>query len=157
MAKLFGVSLRKLQKGIDHEGCACYSADVYYNGERLGFWAQDAWGGPDSMDFEKDVLLPAVDQFRQSDLVEDRYRDLTNVSILIDKLVGLCEDEKLYKKGLKNGYNAFVIQEYGYRQGFWMNGTREDVQKSKEYKDLVEKSRGIKVRVYTDIKDFEVA
>ena len=157
MAKLFGVTLKKLHKGTDHEGCALYSADVYYNGKCLGSWEQDAWGGPDRMDFDKNLLQDAVEQFKQSDLVNPKYKDLANVSILLDKLVGLCEDEKLYKKGLKNGFNAFIIQEYGYRQGFWMNGTLEDIKASKDYKELVERSRGVNVRIYTDIMDFEVA
>ena len=38
-----------------------------------------------------------------------------------------------------------------------MNGTLEDVKASKDYKDLVERSRGVNVRIYTDIMDFEVA
>jgi hypothetical protein len=158
MASIYGVSVKNVKCQTDHEGCAMYSADVWYNGKKLGHWSQDYWCGSCFAEFDKHLLDEAVEKYRKSSLVEDRYRDIINMNCLIKKVIGLKEDEKDYKKGLKNHYDTFVVQEHGFRQGFWIwNNGIDKIKKSSLYKDLEKSGHGSKILIYTSLKDFEVA
>ena len=157
MASIYGVSVKNVKCQADHEGCAMYSADVWYKGKKLGHWGQDYWCGSCFSEFDKHLLDEAVEKYRKSSLVEDRYRDIIDMNCLIKKVIGLKEDEKDYKKGLKEHYDAFVVQEHGFRQGFWIwNNGLEKIKNSSLYKDLEKKSRGSRILIYTSLDDFVI-
>ena len=47
MASLNGISIKGLKTFKDHEGMGICQGNLYIGGRKIGFWSQDAWGGPD--------------------------------------------------------------------------------------------------------------
>ena len=96
-------------------------------------------------------------------LVEDEYRKYTSLESLLATLVTLAEQEKMYKKYVKQGYPSTVIITDGYHEfyGACKHTKKEDVLKAfddyiKECKEKCYKNKVAKVLVYTDLKDFDV-
>ncbi len=161
MAQINGISLKKVTTFKDHEGCQIAQGDVYYKGKKLGFWTQDAWGGGDMYDFNTSVLDAEVEKYKASDLVDEKYREYTDLDCLLCDLLKLIDDEKSYKKGVKKGYNAYVLVDQGYRtSGYYTNGTKPEIEKTKYYKQFVKevkKNDTDKVIIYTSLDDFKIA
>lgn len=155
MAMIYGVTVKGLKVFRDHEGAPCCQGNVYLNNKKLGFWSQDSWGGPDQIDFDSKLLQPAVDAYKAAGFVEDRYMDVFNAECLLGALADLMDMEKKFKSGIKRGYSTLVMNYFG--SGFWSTCSAEKVMESKAYKDLVEKSHGEKVSIYTSLEDFQVA
>ena len=57
MASLNGVTIRNLKGFNGHEGEPLFQGSVYLNGQKLGFWSQDAHGGSDNYDFNTKALV----------------------------------------------------------------------------------------------------
>ena len=70
------MSVKNIRCEEDHEGCAMFSADVWYNKKKLGRWSQSYMCGPDEFDFDESILDDAVEKYKNSDLVEPRYKDI---------------------------------------------------------------------------------
>ena len=153
MAEIYGVTVKNIRCGKDHEGCAMFDATIYLNGKKLGHWSQSYMCGPDEYDFDESLLDEAVEKFRASDIVEPKYKDIVDADILISKLIGLVEDEKGFKHGLKEGHKTFIVQEHGFRESTWLDSTdKEEIKKSADYYDLAK--GGQNVLIYTSPKDF---
>lgn len=163
MAEINGISLKNVKHFKDHEGCMIAQGDVYYKGKKLGFWTEDSWGGPDSYDFDETVLDEEVKKYAASDYVEDKYRSIINLDILLANLLALIDDEKGYKKGVKKGYSKYVLADDGFHVfGFYTN--EEDPKKGSFYTEFIKNCRktffkdwepdGIKV--YTSLDDFKL-
>lgn len=155
MATIYGVSLKKLTTFRDHEGAPCCQADVYLNGKKLGFWSQDSWGGPDQMQFDEKMLQSAVDLYKASGRVEERYMGIYNAECLLGELADLTDMEKKFKSGMKKGFTTLVMGPYG--TGFYSTCSAEQIKTHPQYLDLVKESRGEKVSIYTSLYDFQVA
>ncbi len=84
MASVYGVEVKNVRRQTDHEGCALYSADVWYNGKKLGHWSQDYWCGLCRTDFNESLLDDAVEKYRNSDLVEEHYKAVIDADILMN-------------------------------------------------------------------------
>ena len=158
MAQINGISLKKVTHFKDHEGCPIAQGTVYYKGKALGEWSQDSWGGPDIYRFDERILNAEVEKYKESDLVEDKYRNFVSLNGLLNELLRLISDEKSYKQGVKKGYNALVLLDRGYRcEGYYTNGSKDQIEKSKDYLDLKSKGDpGSKMLVYTSLDDFKL-
>ena len=159
-----GSKVKKSAESIN--SLACFNEWDTAGAKRLKYPAREARqtssgrlrACPGVVYFDKNLLNEAVEKYKNSKFVEDCFRDITDADILIDKVIGLKEDEKNYKKGLKDHYDAFIVQEHGYRQGFWtQNNGIENIKKTSMYKDLEKESRGSKILIYTSLEDFEIA
>ena len=163
MASINTIQIKSLKTFKGHEGEPLYQGNIYYKGKKLGFWSQDSWGGYDNFDFNEDVLKDEVEKFRLSDFVEEQYKNITNIEILLGELTRLAEQEKMFKKYVKKGYPSTVIITDGYHEfyGACKHTKKEDILKTfddyiKECKGKCYKNKKVKVLVYTDLKDFDV-
>lgn len=114
MASINGISLKNVKTFPDHEGCRIAGGDVWYNGKKLGHWQQDYYCGPDNYDFDERVLQKEVEAYKQSGLVEERFRDVAGLDSLLDDLLHLKERESVAKKYFKQGYRTVIFFSDGY-------------------------------------------
>ena len=109
MAKLNGIEVKKLTVSPSCYGATC-SAVVYVNGKKVGTWAQDPWGGPDS--YSKG-LYDIIE--RQSNILSAGVRDteLADIYSEPDVFMGvlqiLLDIEKAVKRTFKKGAGTVVL------------------------------------------------
>ena len=164
MASINNISIKSLKKFKDHEGININQGNVYYKNKKLGFWTQDSWGGPDHFGFNTDVLDGEFEKYRNSDMVEDRFREYIELGSLFASLVDLMEDEKLYKKWAKQGCGTMVAACDGYHyNAYATRGSKAAVLKSDYYKEFVGDCRKRffedwdgKTVVYESLDDFNI-
>lgn len=99
-----GIQIKNLKKYIGREGEA-YQGDVWYNGEKLGFWAQDGNGAIcDTFRFNKHILLPALDKH------QERTKQIyASTECLMTAVVSHIQDYKQYKSMLKKGAKSMIV------------------------------------------------
>lgn len=164
MASLYGVVIKNLKTFKDHEGMIAYQGDVWFNNKKLGFWSQDSWCGGDHYDFKESLLDVAVDRFKKSSLLEDEYRDIANLDIMLNHLVNLIEQEKEYKKGVKKGYPTYVRATDGFHiLGYYTRQLAAEVKKDEYYQSFLEKCNTTmfkdwnkQVNIYDNIENFNI-
>lgn len=165
MAKINGVEMKAIKTFADHEGAQIAQANIYLNGKKLGLWSQDSWGGPDNYFGFEDVIIQKAKLFKEGCPSDAKYYDfLDNPDIFMSHLLELVEDEKRYKKYLKQGYTTVLIISDGYHCS--MIAFREKMTLSEiesKYSDTVKKMRGKmfknvkpEEKVYTSLDDFSV-
>lgn len=94
MAKIKGFELKKIVNFRGHEGEDLIQGDVYYNGKRVGYYSQDAWGGMDIFDIDWKLDMELKKKIKE---ISDNY--LGNILFKkIDDLYGLT-----YNFTLKDG------------------------------------------------------
>lgn len=164
MASLYGVVIKNLKTFKDHEGMIAYQGDVWFNNKKLGFWSQDSWCGSDHYDFKESLLDAVVNRFKKSSLLEDKYRDIANLDIMLNHLVNLIEQEKEYKKGVKKGYPTYVRATDGFHiLGYYTRQLAADVKKDEYYQSFLEKCNTTmfkdwnkQVNIYDNIENFNI-
>lgn len=160
MASINGISIKGLKKFRGHEGEPCYQGTVYVDGMKMGWWSQDSHGGPDIMDFDQSYLNKDVESYRNSDRVEDEYREYTELDSLLCDVVELMATEKLYKKGLKDGYPVMVRATDGYYVWSAWYRTMPKQEVIDQFRRDCERGAGVKtpvsVKVYTSLADFNI-
>ena len=157
MASINGISIKSLKNFRDHEGFTIHQGNVYYRNRKLGFWSQDSWGGGDLFEFDHHILDGEVEKYRKSDLVIDEYRDIVDLEIMLGDIVHLIEDEKLYKKGAKDGFVTMVLADNSYRmEAYATTLDKQRVLKSKDYKEFVKDHDGWKVTIFGSVDDFNI-
>jgi len=114
MASINGIQIKSLKSFKDHDGYTVYQGNIYYKGKKLGFWSEDSWGGCDTFHFDESILDAEVERYRKSHMVEDRFRSLVSIESMLIDIVHLMDDEKMYKKALKNGHTTLMIATDGY-------------------------------------------
>ena len=127
MASINGVEVKNLKTFRGHEGEPLYQGSVYLNGKRLGFWSQDAWCGCDNYDFNIHLLDSVIEKLRNTSLVETEYRDIFNADCLIDKVIRLKNDEKVYKDFCKKGYQCTLLVTDGYHCFYSATSNKEAI------------------------------
>lgn len=161
MASINGITIKGLKKFKDHEGAPCYQGTVYVDGMKMGWWSQDFHGGPDIMDFDQSYLNKDVESYRNSDLVDDEYREYTELDSLLCDVVELMATEKLYKKGLKDGYPVLLEATDG-RLYVWRTWYRKMPEQAVIDQFCREKEKAayvrtaVKAKVYTSLDDFNI-
>ncbi len=160
MASINGVTVKAIKVFKDHEGLPVAQGNVYFNGKKLGFWSQDSWGGPDNFDFNEKVLDNVVDQYRKSSLVDPEYKDIVSAESLISEIIGLTEDEKQYKKMLKQGYVTYVVwSDRGLMKGYFTKTFGPLIKETAYFKKFCADCgdpEGKKVKVYSGLDDFNL-
>lgn len=165
MASICGVEVKNLKTFRGHEGEPLYQGSIYLNGKRLGYWSQDSWGGCDDYDFNVDILNPVVKKVANTTLVDPDYKDIFDVDCLIDMVIKLKEDEKVYKNFCKKGYPCTLLVTDRYH--CFYSATRDksavtDKQYAMQYfkKQIDEyaskcfKNGKIKIKIYNRADDF---
>lgn len=118
MASINGVTLKSLKSFSGHEGEACYQANVYLNGRKLGFWSQDGRGAIcDEYDFNTDSLTEAFLMWK-SQCIDSPYYDVLSLESFMYVLVSLMDLEKNIKSMVKKGYPN-VAYSFNYVDGYW--------------------------------------
>lgn len=168
MAKIKGIELRNIRDFRGHEGEPLTQGDVYYKDKKVGFYSQDAWGGPDifnlDYDLDKDLIKEINDivnnyignvLFKKLD---DLYNKQYNVNFhyeqkgceyLFMDLLQLMEFEDLYKEYSKKfGVDNIAIV---YKDLFnrLVYGNRYDI-------DTSIKFPGTTILEYNSLKDFVI-
>lgn len=107
MASIYGVSAKKIVEYKGHEGETCRQCDIYIDGKKTGFYAEDTWGGPERLDFTKEqmALLKERTVFYFAKYPE-KNECLHTPEMMIFELLYLCEKEKIFKKAAKAGFRA---------------------------------------------------
>ncbi len=168
MAKIKGIELRNVIDFRGHEGEPLTQADVYYKGKKVGFYSQDAWGGPDifylDYDLDKDLtkeINDIVNNYIGNVLfkkLDDLYNKQYNVNFhyeqkgyeyLFMDLLQLMEFEDLYKEYSKKfGVDNIAIV---YKDLFnkLVYGNRYDI-------DTSIKFPGTTIFEYNSLKDFVI-
>lgn len=111
MASIKGISLKNVKTFRGHEYPTNYQGNVYFNGKKMGFWSQDSWGGPDSYDFDTAELDAKAKEFYGED-------SIYGLDCLMGELLELMDNEKMFKKAVKEGYSALVVISNGYNVAF---------------------------------------
>lgn len=165
MAKINGVEMKAIKTFVDHEGAQIAQANIYLNGKKLGLWSQDAWGGPDHYDGFEDVIIDRAKAFKDGCPKDAKYYDfLDDPDIFMSYLLELSEDEKRYKKYLKDGYiTMFTVSDGCHLSmvGYRVNYTIEEIKQKyantvKTMKSKMFKNMTPKEKIYTSINDFSV-
>ena len=141
MASINGIEIKSLKTFRGHDGTTFLQGNVYYRNKKLGFWSQDAWCGPDLFEFKESILDEEVQKYKKSvPLDDERYRDIISLEILLGDLVRLIQTEKDFKKGLKNGYKAYVnVRNQAVTGGYFTNFSGPDLLQQKFHTDYVRK------------------
>ena len=165
MAKINGVEMKAIKSFPDHEGCECAYASIYIDGKRVGRWSQDSWGGPDNYEGFEDAIINKAKAFKEGCPKDAEYYDfLDNPDIFMGHLLELSEDEKRYKKYLKDGYTTVLMISDGYHCSMVAyRGKMTLSEIESRFPDTVKKMReGMyknvkpKERLYTSLDDFSV-
>lgn len=120
MAKMYGFEIKGVKSFRGHDGESLNQGNLYYNGKKVAFWSQDAWGGPDTLIYEdldkntlfntKNKLEDAIEKFKSSEYCYDsKFLDYINYESFIEGLVFLNELEKNYKSYTKKGYYTLCV------------------------------------------------
>lgn len=110
MASINGVTIKAIKKFKGHEGEPLVQGNIYLNNKKLGFWSQDAWGGPDIFTgFAPNVLRPMAERYRDySGKVEEKYKGIFDEELFLYKIAELAEAEKAFKKFWKQGFRSMI-------------------------------------------------
>ena len=114
MSKIKGIELKNITNFRGHEGEDLIQGNVYYNGKKVGFYSQDAWGGCDRLNIDynlptelKEEINNITDNYVGNELFKDidtlygltytNHKPIGYEYLFMD-LLQLMEHEKLYKK-----------------------------------------------------------
>lgn len=153
MAKMYGVEIKSMRTFIGHEG-ECAQGNVYYNGKLLGFWSQDAWGGPDRFDFDEHLIDEAVEKYKLFLPKDNILFQFVDAACLLDEIVQLSYMEKKFKKYTAKGYHTVVKVDngMGYSLGAFNYTNDRDI--NKYVNNLIGKMKNPKITFYKSLNDF---
>ena len=155
MANINGITLKAVKMFRGHEGEPCYQGNVYIGTKKIGFWSQDSWGGCDNFMFDKPYSkrkLESIVKNLNKDKVKthklpngnDFVYEYSLERLFID-LLALQDDEKEFKRVIKNGLKAIMIVTDGYHQISWgLNDNAIDVPNEvllKQFSKFIEKEK----------------
>lgn len=182
MASINGITLKAVKMFRGHEGEPCYQGNVYIGTKKIGFWSQDSWGGCDSILLDKPYserkLAQKVSALHPESIKTHTRPDGStftteySLDILLGNLLGLQDDEKEFKRVIKNGCCGLMVVTDGYHILSWglyeeeLEGT-DDMILNKYGKFIYsEKKRAgffkenewtkHKVKIYRSLKDFNI-
>lgn len=178
MASINGISLKKLTSFRGHEGESCFQGDMYLGKKKIAFWSQDSWGAiMDNLDMEPGYS----EQFLRKQICAlNKDKEIHGVSMsgsaytieydieqLMSDLLSLKDDEKIFKKAVKEGYEMIVVVTDGFHLTYWkLKGaytsmSDEDILKklSKDVEEVSKKmfqNQEIKKLIYRSLDDFNI-
>lgn len=119
MASIKGIELRNITDFRGHEGEDLTQGDVYYKGQKVGYYSQDAWGGMDIFDLDynldkdlKQEINNVVNNYQGGKIfkaIDELYDKTYNITwehklkqigyeYLFMDLLQLIHHEEIYKK-----------------------------------------------------------
>ncbi len=180
MAKMAGIEIKSFKYYSGHDGEECAQGNIYYNGQKQGFWSQDAWNGPDHFDFNENELENVAKAYYEKNVPVDGYNlmglkpedvdfnnlprrvpDFEVLSLLLFELTHLLEVERFWKRQAKKRSTCCVAV-LDFYHGRWtipteagtmiVCNTREE---AKEYfKDFTDKYPYAYISFYEKPEDF---
>lgn len=137
MASINGVQIKSLKSFVEHEGMTAYQGNVYIDGKKAGFWTQDFCCGADHFHFPTDILDSRAAGYRAGLPESYGNREYVNAEVMLGDLVALMEDEKRYKRKLKEGFTAMIEISDGHHVRWYHLKPADNPAPSKE--DLAER------------------
>ncbi len=155
MASIKGIELKNVKEFLGHEEETLVQGNVYYKGKKVGYYSQDAWGGPDifRLDYDLDsktrkeieditnnyvggILFEKLDKLTFGD--NDFYMNYAKnkqigYEYLFMELLQLLEHEKLYKKYSKKWHLQDINIVYDSLFKMHINNKLRDEDKLKVY------------------------
>jgi hypothetical protein len=119
VASINGITVKAIKEFRGHEGEPLYQGNIYLGNKKIGFWSQDSWGGPDNIcldepyrvvkleDKVKELNRHKKETFAREDGSE--YSIEYSLDILFGDLMEMIDDEKVFKKAIKNGYGGVLL------------------------------------------------
>lgn len=132
MARINGLQIKKVVNFKGHEGEGLFQCDVYHNGKKVGWFSQNAWGGPDEIHIDQNVVELFKDYASDSiDRTKQTYVFYGIEWAIID-LYELNQVEKAFKHNNAKGFPGLVeIKDWmlgttvGISQGLCMKSDKE--------------------------------
>ena len=177
MATINGLQIRGLKSFIGHEG-ECYQGNLYLNNKKIGFWSQDSNGCiQDNLDLDREY---SEGQLRKEIIVLNKDKAIKGKSLsgqdyvleydlekLMTDLLVLIDDEKAFKKAVKEGYSmTLVVSDYYHVSTWKLSGpylllTDEELIKKldkeiTQAKSKMFKNEEIKIKIYRSLDDFNI-
>ena len=129
MASINGITVKALKTFRGHEGEPCCQGNLYIGTKKIGFWSQDSHGGCDNFMLDK-PYSEAMLSNRVKELNTDKAKKITrydgtvgtieySLEHLMGDLTALLDDEKTYKKALKDGFKGILLVSDGYHVFGW--------------------------------------
>lgn len=166
MASINGVSLKGIKTFRGHEGERLTQGNIYIDDKKVGFWSQDAWGGPDSYEADNpeiklyEMIRERADRFKEGYPENGSYRDLENEpDVFMGHLVNLTSDEKTWKKYRKQGYPYLVVVTNNWKviMSAFKNKVNADMFGAEQAETETQQGkRKFKYYVYSNQEDFNV-
>lgn len=107
MASINGVSIKNLKEFKGHEGEPLLQGTVYYQNKQVGFWSQDAHGGPDNFNFNERVLMTPFLKYRST--LKGNAKKYCSLGTLVEDVVALTFIERELKTVQKEGYEGIYL------------------------------------------------
>lgn len=155
MASIKGIQIKNVKSFRGNEWPENFQGNVYFNGKKMGFWSQDSWGGPDYFEFDTTELDKKAKEFYGEN-------SIYGLDCLMGEILALADNEKQYKRAIKDGFSGIVVITDGYLE--WSlkvrNVTDKDaIQKMcaprvEEFKKESHDKENIKVNIFTELADF---
>ncbi len=130
MASINGISIKGIKKFFGHEGEPLYQGNLYLNNKKIAFWSQDSHGGMDNFMFDGGYeqerhlndIIKAMNPEKafHGGTLEKPFVIEYDLEQLITDYLDLANDEKTFKKAIKNGYDGIMVATDGYHETIWM-------------------------------------
>ena len=178
MASINNVTVKGLKTFSGHEGEPCYQGNLYLGSKKIGSWSQDSWGAiMDNVDLDREYseiyLRKKIEELNKDKSISGKSISGTDYTIeyslesLMTDLLGLLDDEKTFKKAIKNGYAMTLVVTDGYQVITWslsktyqLLSDKEIIKKlDKEIKQAKSKmydNKETKVKIYRSLDDFNI-
>ena len=183
MASINGITLKSVKMFRGHEGEPCYQGNVYIGTKKIGFWSQDSWGAVcDNFMFDRPYserkLAKKVSELHpeciETHIRADGSTFTTEYSleILFGDLLRLQDDEKAFKRVVKNGSKGLMLITDGYTQVSWglheqaandtnevlLNKFSKFIENEKKKARFMKESEWVKheVKIYRSLEDFNI-
>ena len=164
MAKINGVEIKALKTFRGHEGEAA-QGNVYVDGKKVGFWSQDAWGGPDTFEGCEELVRERAEIFKEGCDKNSIYYDFqSDPEVFMGHLLKLVDDEKEFKKAKKKGYGTLLLVSDGFHiNGLMIKGEHGIEEIKIRYADSINKMKSsmfknsyIRIVSYSSENDFNL-
>lgn len=182
MASINGITVKSLTQFRGHEGEPLYQGNIYLGNKKIGWWSQDSHGGCDNIYLDEPYSLTKLEGKVKMLNKEHKHTFARtggsaiildyDLELLFGDLMVMQEDEKDFKKAIKNGFAGVLLVTDGYHIFGWnlsdaeVNLTDNDL--LKKYSKLIEEGKKKhkffeennytkhEIKIYRSADDFKV-
>lgn len=180
MASINGISLKNVTTFLDHEGAPIAQGNLYVENKKIGFWAQDSWGGPNIIDLDipyyEHLLKKTIITLNKDKSFHGTRNDGSTYTIdydienLCSDLLALNDHEKSFYEARKENYGGIMVLTDGYQDITWKlpqgHCRKSDEELLSSMKDAISRSKDKllkeddsithKISIYRNPEDFEI-